>query len=69
MTNPTNEHRDDRYYEGDTVTVHHLIYPGPRPFTAEGRIVKCLSPTYYEVKYIDHRGKPCTKRFRRSQLP
>lgn len=57
------------YHEGDIVTVHHLIYPGARPFTAQGRVIKCVSPTYYEVEYIDHRGKLCVKRFMRSQLP
>lgn len=69
MTNPTNEHREQLYVEGDEVTVEHLIYPGPRPFSAQGRVVKCLSPTYYEIEYVDHKGKTCIKRFRRSQLP
>lgn len=63
------EGRERLYQEGDTVTVQHLIYPGPREFEAQGRVVKCLSPTYYEIEYVDHKGKNCTKRFKRSQLP
>lgn len=57
------------YREGDSVDIELLIYPGPKPFKTVGEVVECLSPTYYRVAYVDHRGLLQTKRFRRSQLP
>ena len=57
------------YIEGDTVHVELLIYPGPKEFCTLGRVVKCLSPTYYEIEFKNHNGLLVTKRFRRSQLP
>lgn len=57
------------YQEGDAVDVELLIYPGPREFKTIGEVVECLSPTYYRVAYVDHKGLLQTKRFLRSQLP
>ncbi len=57
------------YREGDSVDVKLLIYPGPRQFQTVGEVVECLSPTYYRVAYVDHKGLLQTKRFLRSQLP
>lgn len=57
------------FREGDTVDIELLIYPGPREFKTVGEVVECLSPTYYRVAYVDHRGLLQTKRFLRGQLP
>lgn len=57
------------YFEGDSVDIELLLYPGPREFKTVGEVVECLSPTYYRVAYVDHRGLLQTKRFMRSQLP
>jgi len=56
------------YHEGDTVPVEYQLYPGPRDFKTTGKVVRCLSPTYYEIEYMDHRQRQVTKRYRRSQL-
>jgi hypothetical protein len=57
------------YKEGDTVTLEFQLYPGPVPFKTEGKVIKCLSPTYYEIEFKDQRGKRKTQRFIRSMLP
>jgi hypothetical protein len=67
-----NNPRDNKgrvlYLEGDDVDVELLLYPGPREFKTVGEVVECLSPTYYVVAYVDHKGILCHKRFMRSQL-
>lgn len=66
-TEPTATRR--LYKEGDPVVVQYQIFPGPHWFTAIGKVVRCVSSTYYEVEYVDHREKRRVKRFMRSQLP
>lgn len=56
------------YKVGDTVPLEFQLYPGPVPFKTEGKVIKCLSPTYYEVEFKDQRGQMKTRRFIRSQL-
>jgi len=34
----------------------YLLYPGPREFKTTARVVKLLSPTYYEIEYVDDKG-------------
>lgn len=68
-SNPRDETGRVLYLEGDAVDIELLLYPGPREFKTVGEVVECLSPTYYRVAYVDHRGLLQTKRFMRSQLP
>lgn len=57
------------YKEGDTVELQFQLYPGPVPFNTTGKVLRCLSPTYYEIEYKDERGRKKTSRFIRSHLP
>jgi hypothetical protein len=57
------------YVEGDAVDIELLLYPGPREFKTVGEVVECLSPTYYVVAFVNHKGMLEHKRFMRSQLP
>jgi len=56
------------YKEGDTVPLEFQIYPGPVEFKTTGKVVRCLSPTYYEIEYVDHRGRKRKTRLTRSHL-
>ena len=56
------------YEEGDTVPMEFDIYPGPVPFKTHGIVKKCLSPTYYEIEFMDERGRIRTRSFIRSHL-
>lgn len=56
------------YKEGDTVELEFQLYPGPVEFKTVGKVIKCLSPTYYEIEFTDQRGRVKTRRFIRSQL-
>ena len=56
------------YKEGDAVPLEFQMYPGPVPFKTTGKVVKCLSPTFYEIEFKDQRGQVKTRRFIRSQL-
>lgn len=56
------------YKEGDTVELEFQLYPGPVEFKTAGKVMRCLSPTYYEIEFKDQRGQVKTRRFTRSQL-
>jgi hypothetical protein len=56
------------YKEGDTVELEFQLYPGPVEFKTNGKVIKCLSPTYYVIEYVDHKGERRTTRLIRSHL-
>lgn len=56
------------YREGDEVEIEFLMYPGPVPFKTVGKVIKCLSPTYYTMEYVNYYGKLQRQNMTRSQL-
>lgn len=56
------------YKEGDVVPLEFQIYPGPREFKTYGIVLKRLSPTYYEIEFVDEHGRTKTRRFTRGHL-
>lgn len=57
------------YKTGDSVPLEFQLYPGPKLFRTVGKVIACMSPTYYRIEYLDERGKTRTRNFIRSQLP
>ena len=56
------------YEEGDEIDFHFQTYPGPNDHIVKAKIIKCLSPTFYEIEY-KFWGKTSRIQLIRSHLP